>query len=138
MDEFLTHYETKPEYTESLDIIMTILDLIANEEGPRDKFFRFENAADALPSPNTTLKKLGLGLPDENLRLYVFRLSETAIIILGGGDKGTVERSVQNSKASILFYGAQTFSDRIQRLKNEGALGLDEDGTIHNIEDIIF
>jgi len=136
-EEFFSHFENKPEYTEALDIITEILILIATEEGPKEKFFRFENDAFALPSPNNILKELGLGLPEQNLRLFVLKLSENAIIILGGGDKGN-HRSAQESNTSAKFYEAQKIAKSILRLKTEGDLQVDENGDINQIEDIIF
>ena len=75
------------------DRLVTWLVEIGNRRGAKARYFRQENAAEALPPPHRIMTELSVN--QCNLRLYCIRLSEEIVILANGGLK--TSQTVQDS-----------------------------------------
>ena len=86
-DKFLLKYS---EQTEKLNKLAVFIEELGNEYGAKQLFFRHEAAAEALPPPYSTIKQYSLlEFIEYDLRLYCCRLSDSIVILYGGGQKTT-------------------------------------------------
>lgn len=91
-DKFFREFLDKPEKPSSGGELIFNSIVEIGERGAKERYFRFENRANALPPPARTLVELGQSeeTRGDNLRLYCIRLSEE-IVILISGDRKTME-----------------------------------------------
>ncbi len=91
-DRFLTKYSEKGIFKERLNKLVAFIEAMGDEYGARQLFFRHEAAADALPPPYSTIKQFGLlEFIEYDLRLYCCRLSDSVVVLYGGGQKTTAK-----------------------------------------------
>lgn len=80
--------------------------------GALEDFFRFENAAQALPPSGTyQVEDLYINFGNFPLRLYCLRISETLVVLFNGGEK--TADTAQRGKTSMAFQEANIFAKRI-------------------------
>ncbi len=85
---------------------------IGDELGALEDFFRFENAAHALPPSGTyRVEDLSINFGNFPLRLYCLRLSETLVVLFNGGEK--TANTAQGGNTSMAFQEANLFAKRI-------------------------
>ncbi len=86
--------------------------VIGDEYGALEDFFRFENAAQALPPSGThKVENLYFNFGNFPLRLYCLRISETLVVLFNGGEK--TADTAQGGKTSMAFQEANIFAKRI-------------------------
>lgn len=75
-------------------------------------FFRFENAAQAIPPSGTyKVEDIYINYANFPLRLYCLRISETLVVLFNGGEK--TADTAQGGKTSMAFLEANIFAKRI-------------------------
>lgn len=94
-DKFFKEFLEKPEYTESLGKLHDWIELIGDEYGATAGLFRFEDKAEALPPHEKNMKAHGIVLEDP-LRLYLYRVSDSIVILMTGGVKDFYDKSVRD------------------------------------------
>lgn len=92
-DTFFAKFENDKSLARDLDVLVTWLVEIGNRRGAKARYFRQENAAEALPPPHRIMTELSVN--QCNLRLYCIRLSEEIVILANGGLK--TSQTVQDS-----------------------------------------
>ena len=119
-DKFFLKFEDHEEFGESLMEMATFLNMvIANEYGALDDFFRFENAAQALPPKGKyQIGELHVNFFNFPLRLYCFKITENLLILFNGNEK--TGQTAQGGKTSMAFHDANEFSKRITEALNNG------------------
>ena len=92
-DSFFSRFENDVEMTNDINLLVTWIAEIGQRRGAKQRYFRFENDANALPPPARIMAELG----DDycRLRLYCIRLSDEVVILANGGIK--TGRTVQDS-----------------------------------------
>ncbi len=86
--------------------------VVGDEYGAKTDFFRFENAAQALPPRGTyKVENLYINFGNFPLRLYCLRISETLVVLFNGGEK--TADTAQGGKTSMAFQEANIFAKRI-------------------------
>lgn len=121
-DKFFTKYEDHEEFGEALLEIASFLNqVIANEYGALDDFFRFENAAQALPPKGRyQIGELQLNFLNFPLRLYCLKITENILVLFNGNEK--TGRTAQGGKTSMAFHDANEFAKRITEAINDGTV----------------
>lgn len=112
-DKFFEKYENHSTFQRPLqELAEFISKKIGDEMGALEDFFRFENAAQALP-PSGTYKVEDIYIDYGNfpLRLYCLRISETLVVLFNGGEK--TADTAQGGKTSMAFRDANLFAKRI-------------------------
>jgi len=112
-DKFFVKYENQSTFQRPLqELAKFISKKIGDEMGALEDFFRFENAAQALP-PSGTYKVEDIYIDYGNfpLRLYCLRISETLVVLFNGGEK--TANTAQGGKTSMAFRDANLFAKRI-------------------------
>lgn len=112
-DKFFVKYENHSTFQRPLqELAKFISKKIGDEMGALEDFFRFENAAQALP-PSGTYKVEDIYIDYGNfpLRLYCLRISETLVVLFNGGEK--TANTAQGGKTSMAFRDANLFAKRI-------------------------
>ncbi len=101
------------------ELAMFISKKIGDETGALEDFFRFENAAQALPPSGTyQVEALFLHFGHFPLRLYCLRISETLVVLFNGSEKTAA--TAQGGKTGMAFQEANIFAKRIlEVLKNK-------------------
>jgi len=119
-DTFFQKFRYDEQLKYSLRELASFLEVVIGDEyGALEDFFRFENAAQALP-PSGTYKVEDVYIKYGNfpLRLYCLRLSETLVVLFNGGEK--TANTAQGGRTSMVFHEANIFAKRIiDALKNE-------------------
>lgn len=112
-DKFFVKYENDSTLQRPMqELAKFISNKIGDEMGALEDFFRFENAAQALPPSGThKVEDLYINFGNFPLRLYCLRISETLVVLFNGGEK-TADTS-QGGKTSIAFQEANIFAKRI-------------------------
>ncbi len=128
-DKLFSKYENESSalHHSANELLLLILDVIGDKYGALDDFFdRMENNAQALPPrPKrhiSEIYQLGVQFP---LRLYCYRISETIVVLFGGGRKSAA--TSQASEVSMQFIEAQQFSKSIEEALREGTMLISED-----------
>ena len=103
--QFFDEYAEQPEWIESVDILVQCMDEIG-DRGAARRYFRFEDAAEAIPSRQ--LLNLVVRTSRYDLRLYCIRVSDEIVILLNGGVK--TSQRVQDSPDLI---GKFRFANRV-------------------------
>lgn len=112
-------------YNDVVDLIEWI-EVIGEEHGAKEQYFRPENNAQALPPP---LRYLESHL---DIRLYCYRVSEGVVILFNGGIK-TKNTAQECSNVSMHFRQAQIWSKKLFDI------GIETSGNnITNIDDLYF
>ena len=89
-EDFLNRMESEPAHEEDVINLFTWLELIGENEGAKEKFFRHEgyiSDAKALPPKSSLMEDNEL--PVNDIRLYCQRLNEHVVILFNGGIKTT-------------------------------------------------
>lgn len=119
-DKFFVKYENDCTFQRPLqELAKFISKKIGNEMGALAYFFRFENAAQALPpSGKHKVEDVYINYGNFPLRLYCLRISETLVVLFNGGEK--TAGTAQGGKTSMAFQEANLFAKRIMdALKDE-------------------
>lgn len=121
-DKFFARFEKDPGHVAQIqELVAFILDAIGDRYGAREEYFRFENAASALPPRPGAVSKISFRFENYPLRLYCLRLSEKLVILMNGGVKES--RSAQASPGlSMKFKEANAFAKAITNALKEGEL----------------
>lgn len=112
-DKFFMKYENDSRFKRPMQELATFISRkIGDEFGALEEFFRFENAAQALP-PSGTFKVDGIYINYGKfpLRLYCLRISENLVVLFNGGEK--TANTAQGGKTSMAFHEANIFAKRI-------------------------
>ncbi|MBS1919693.1 MAG: hypothetical protein JST17_05545 [Bacteroidetes bacterium] len=112
-DKFFVKYENDSTLQRPLqELAKFISNKIGDEMGALEYFFRFENAAQALPPSGTyQVEDLYINFGNFPLRLYCLRMSETLVVLFNGGEK--TADTAQGGKTSMAFQEANIFAKRI-------------------------
>ena len=113
---FLAKLEDETEYEEDMSNFFEWLEVVGDEEGAKDKFFRPEgylSDTSALP-PGAGIMK-AYGLPVNDVRLYCLKLNEQVVILFNGGIK-TSKKSQDCPNVKPFFIQANLLSKKINEL----------------------
>jgi hypothetical protein len=114
-DKFLLKYS---EQTQLLNKLVVFIEAMGNEFGAKQLFFRHEAAADALPPPYSAIRQYGLlEFIEYDLRLYCCRLSDSVVILYGGGQKTTAKAQDCPNVAShfrLASLATKAFNEKIK------------------------
>lgn len=112
-DKFFIKYENHNTLQQPLQELATfIAKKMGDEMGALEDFFRFENAAHALPPSGTyRVEDVYINYGNFPLRLYCLRISESLVVLFNGGEKTAI--SAQAGKTSMVFQEANNFAKRI-------------------------
>lgn len=121
-DKFFKKYEDHKEFGDSLMEMASFLhEVIANEYGALDVFFRFENAAQALPPKGKyQIGELQVNFFNFPLRLYCLKIAENILVLFNGNEK--TAQTAQGGKTSMAFHNANVFAKRITQALNDGTI----------------
>lgn len=112
-DKFFKKFRYNEQLKNSLRELASFIEVvIGDEHGALEYFFRFENAAQALP-PSGTYKVQDISIKYGNfpLRLYCLRISEKLVVLFNGGEK--TAGTAQGGRTSMVFQEANIFAKRI-------------------------
>lgn len=112
-DKFFSKYENHSTFQRPIqELAKFISKKIGDEMGALEDFFRFENAAQALPPSGTyKLEDIYINYGNFPLRLYCLRISETLVVLFNGGEK--TSNTAQRGQTSMVFQEANFFAKRI-------------------------
>lgn len=112
-DKFFLKYEKDSTFQRPLQELAKFLsNKIGDEMGALKVFFRFENAAQALPPSGTyKVEDIYINYANFPLRLYCLRISKTLVVLFNGGEK--TADTAQGGKTSMAFLEANIFAKRI-------------------------
>jgi hypothetical protein len=112
-DKFFEKYENDSTFQRPMqELAKFISKKIGNELGALEDFFRFENAAQALPpSGSYKVEDIYINYGNFPLRLYCLRISENLVVLFNGGEK--TADTAQGGKTSVAFREANVFAKRI-------------------------
>jgi hypothetical protein len=112
-DKFFVKYENDSTFQRPMqELAKFISKKIGDEMGALADFFRFENAAQALPpSGRHKVEDLYINFGNFPLRLFCLRISETLVVLFNGGEK--TSDTAQGGKTSMAFQEANIFAKRI-------------------------
>ena len=119
-DRFFQKFRYDEQLKHPLRELASFLEVVIGDEyGAKTDFFRFENAAQALPPRGTyKVEDLYINFGNFPLRLYCLRISESLVVLFNGGEK-TAE-TAQGGKTSMVFHEANIFAKRIWEALREG------------------
>jgi DNA-binding protein len=112
-DKFFQKFRYDEQLKNSLRELASFLEVvIGDEHGALEYFFRFENAAQALP-PSGTYKVQDVFIYYGNfpLRLYCLRISENLVVLFNGAEKTAA--TAQGGRTSMAFQEANIFAKRM-------------------------
>ncbi len=112
-DRFFQKFRYDEQLKHPLRELASFLKVVVGDEyGAKTDFFRFENAAQALPPRGTyKVENLYINFGNFPLRLYCLRISETLVVLFNGGEK--TADTAQGGKTSMAFQEANIFAKRI-------------------------
>ena len=112
-DKFFQKFRYNEQLKDSLRELASFLEVVIGDEyGALEDFFRFENAAQALPPAGThKVEDLYINFGNFPLRLYCLRISETLVVLFNGGEK--TSDTAQGGKTSMAFQEANIYAKRI-------------------------
>jgi hypothetical protein len=112
-DKFFQKFRYDEQLKNSLRELASFLQVVIGDEyGALEYFFRFENAAQALP-PSGTYKVQDVFIYYGNfpLRLYCLRISENLVVLFNGAEKTAA--TAQGGRTSMAFQEANIFAKRM-------------------------
>ena len=131
-DNFFSTYENRPEVSKDLEKLVAWITEIGSNRGAKSRYFRSENAADALPPPASIMAELTVGHCD--LRLYCVRLTDQVVILANGGIK--MSQTVQGSPDLMpAFQFANKMARQLLELIRERSIDIDGK-EIMNLEEV--
>ena len=87
-EKFILRFENDIQLHNELENILALLVILGNEKGAKNRFFRDESAAQALPpEAKESKREKWVQFIDSNLRLFCLRLSDEVVILMNGGIK---------------------------------------------------
>ena len=111
-DKFFQKFQNDAINKISLQKLVAFLEVIMEEKGAQEAFFRLENNAHALPPQGKHLiNEITIDFANFPLRLYCLRLSNALIVLFNGAEK--TSSTAQGGKTSMVFAEANTFAKRI-------------------------
>lgn len=112
-DKFFGKYQNDIRLKEALQELVNFLFIqIGDKYGALPQFFRFENAAHALPPPGRyKVGEITIDYANFPLRLYCLRLSNHLVVLFNGAEK--TSQTAQGGKTSMAFTEANQFATRI-------------------------
>ncbi|MDP3929878.1 MAG: hypothetical protein Q8R57_12715 [Bacteroidota bacterium] len=111
-DKFFQKFRYDEKLKDSLRELASFLEVVGDEYGALEDFFRFESAAHALPPSGTyKVEDVYINYGNFPLRLYCLRMSETLVVLFNGGEK--TGKTAQDGKTSMSFLEANIFAKRI-------------------------
>lgn len=129
-DAFFTRFENELALATDLNLLVAWIQEIGQNRGAKSRYFRFENAAVALPPPARIMAELGNSYC--LFRLYCIRLSDEIVILANGGRK--TSQTVDNSPELMThFRFANKMAQQLIELIQSGELVL-EGKQIMNVE----
>ena len=121
-DAFFTQFENEQNLANDLNLLAAWIEEIGQNRGAKNRYFRFENAAAALPPPARIMAELGNSYC--LFRLYCIRLSDEIVILANGGRK--TSQTVQNSPELMThFRFANKMAQQLIELVQSGELVLE-------------
>lgn len=128
-DKFFQRFletESLQNYREDFDEIVALIRIMGEQVGAAERFFRFEDAAQALPPKSTVYVRQLLVTDGQNtLRLYCTRLRDNIVVLFNGGIKSS--QKVSNSPdLAVKFREAQHFAKKIDKAIQEKDILIDE------------
>lgn len=112
-DKFFKKFRNNEQLKYPLRELASFLEVVVGDEyGAKEDFFRFENAAQALPPSGTyKVEDVYINYGNFPLRLYCLRISETLVVLFNGGEK--TADTAQGGETSMAFQEANIFAKRI-------------------------
>lgn len=121
-DAFFTQFENEQNLANDLNLLAAWIEEIGQNRGAKSRYFRFENAAAALPPPARIMAELGNSYCI--FRLYCIRLTDEIVILANGGCK--TSQTVQNSPELVThFRFANKMAQQLIELIQSGELVLE-------------
>lgn len=130
-DFFLKRIIKDATFKKEVGELMTfVFDTIGNEQGAKEYFFnRLERIATAMP-PKKDGKVIGLAKANEfsfnifnfKIRLYCLRLSDSVVVLFGGGIKLSKGRAQDDKGVSMQFNNANRYAQKILDSINDGTI----------------
>ncbi len=117
---FIRRMNEKNEIQDDFEKLFVWLEEIGDREGAKERFFRHEGAANALP-PEAYLMKAHRIKLDGGLRLYCFRLDEK-VVFLFNGDIKTAQKAQDCPNVGKYFKQANRFAIAIDKLIKENEI----------------
>ncbi len=112
-DKFFVKFRNDVIHKNSLQELAKFLDIqIGEKKGALKEYFRFENAAYALPPAGAYLiEEISISYSHFPLRLYCLRISDSLVILFNGAEK--TSNTAQSGKTSMVFEEANQFAKKI-------------------------
>jgi len=132
-EDFLTRMESETEHAEDVINLFTWLELIGDNQGAKEKFFRHEgyiSDTKALPPRSSVMEDNKL--PVHDVRLYCQRLNQYVVILFNGGIK-TKRTAQECPNVSAYFNQANRIAKQINELFKQKEIKWNSEHT-----DIIF
>jgi hypothetical protein len=140
-EKFLSKFKNEPHLSDAFNDLITLLfDIIADEDGALNHYFRQERKTKALPKGVIFFDEITLDFRNFPLRLYCLWMSEKLIVLFNGGEKTSL--SAQEGKTSWSFYQAERYANRILEALQDKEIYIAENSITfrnsHNDEDEII
>lgn len=111
-DKFFQKFQNDTTHKIALQKLVAFLEVVMEEKGAQESFFRLENDAHALPPQGKRLvNEVTIDFVNFPLRLYFLRLSDALIVLFNGAEK--TGSTAQGGKTSMVFAEANAFAKRI-------------------------
>lgn len=111
-DKFFQKFQNDITHKIALQKLVAFLEVVMEEKGALEAFFRPENNAQALPPQGKHLvKEITIDFVNFPLRLYCLRISDSLIVLFNGSEK--TSNTAQGGKTSMVFAEANAFAKRI-------------------------
>lgn len=134
-DKFFQRFiETKTlqNYRDDFDEIVALIKLMGEQEGAIERFFRFEEAAQAIP-PKGIIQVRQLLISDgtNTLRLFCTRIRNNIVVLFNGGVKSS-QKVMDSPDLAPKFRDAQNFAKKIhQALQSKDILINEKKGLLY-------
>jgi hypothetical protein len=132
-DKFFQRFletESLQNYREDFDEIVALIKIMGEQVGAAERFFRFEDAAQALPPKSTVyVRQLLVSDGQNTLRLYCTRLRDNIVVLFNGGIKSSQKVS-DSPDLTTKFREAQHFAKKIDKAIQEKDILMDEENGV--------
>jgi hypothetical protein len=132
-DKFFQRFletESLQNYREDFDEIVALIKIMGEQVGAAERFFRFEDAAQALPPKSTVyVRQLLVSDGQNTLRLYCTRLRDNIVVLFNGGIKSSQKVS-DSPDLTAKFREAQHFAKKIDKAIQEKDILMDEENGV--------